>query len=126
MSILPQDDELHKLLTTTSEYKESEDFDLALEIYVDVIIEEKEVARMSLDYVPDTDGARCMRIHFHPPEEGDEPGTLDQWTAELRAITRIMEVARPILEAVETKLRHAGREAWENQSNPSSELFGYK
>jgi hypothetical protein len=125
MSTQAQDGELQKLLATnTSEYKESEDFDLALDLYVDVVIEDRLVARMSLDYVPESE-ARCMRIDFAEPQE-DQEGVADRWTAELRAITRIMEVARPILEAVEIKLRHAGREAWENQTNPSSELFGYQ
>jgi hypothetical protein len=119
------DDQLQKLLATDSEYKESEDFDLAVDLYLEVIIEGHEVAKMTLDYVPDSE-ARCMRIHFHEPEADDEPGTTDRWTAELRAITKIMEVARPILEAVESKLRHVGRQAWENQSAVSSELFGYK
>jgi hypothetical protein len=118
------DNQLREQLAVDPAYNETEDFDLAIDIYFDVIIEGREVATISLDYVPDTD-ARCMRIHFAPPAQEDKPGIEDRWTAELRAITRIMEVARPILEAVETKLRHAGRQAWENQTNPNSDLFGY-
>ena len=118
------DNQLREQLAVDPADNETLDFDLAIDIYLDVIIEEREVARISLDYVPDTD-ARCMRIHFLPPAPEDKPGTEDRWTAELRAITRIMEVARPILEAVETKLRQVGRAAWENQAKPNSELFGY-
>lgn len=121
----------------SDDYQESEDFALSIDIYVDVLVENRTIARMSADWPDDKEvKQKVMRITFYRPGDGPWPGNIhdnevegeqEGWTATVRAVTRIMEEAQRLIGPLEERLRKVGREAWEGGNDPQTdELFGYK